>query len=306
VPDEQFDRIDVTEWAVDRDETSGVEEKMWLIEPDTYPPVSWLFKSVTISERDPCCEDVAEKAAAALGALLGIPCATVDLASRDGRRGSVSADLRPKGCQMQPGTLLMLDREVPGYVPRARGRPGHSLEKIRFVLNGVLPPPGSEFPFEATGFDVFAGFTLFDALIANRDRHDENWAVLLPIAGEGPALLCGSYDHANSLGYNLTDAKREMYLRREKGVEGWCRNGTAFRFEHTPGKKPPTLVQTAVRALGLASAAAREHWPRRLELLGEADIRSVIDRLPELSVTARTFTTEVLLVNRKRMLDACA
>jgi hypothetical protein len=306
VPDELFDRIDVTGWAVDRDETSGVEEKMWLIQPDTYPPVSWLFKSVTVSDRDACCEDLAEKAAAELGARLGMPCATVDLASREGRRGSIAADLRPRGCQMQPGTLLMLDREAPGYVPRARGRPGHSLENIRLVLDGFLPPPGWEFPFEATGFDVFAGFTMFDALIANRDRHDENWAVLLPVAGEGPAMLCGSYDHANSLGYNLTDAKREMYLGRENGVEGWCDKGTAFRFEHTPGKKPPTLAQTAVRALGLASEAAREHWPRRLELLGEAEIRSVIDRLPELSVPARTFTTEVVLVNRKRVLDACA
>jgi hypothetical protein len=298
VPDEQFDRIDVTGWAVDRDETSGVEEKMWLIEPDTSPPVSWLFKSVTVSERDACCEDLAEKAAAELGARLGIPCATVDLAGRDGRRGSVAADLRPKGCQMQPGALLMLDREVPGYIPRARGRPGHSLENIRFVLDGVFPPPGWEFPFEATGFDVFAGFTMFDALIANRDRHDENWAVLLPVAGEGPAMLCGSYDHANSLGYNLTDAKREMYLGRENGVEGWCRKGTAFRFEHTPGKKPPTLVQTAVRALGLASEAALEHWSRRLELLGEAEIRSVIDDTERHRPAAGIVGTRAYLYNR--------
>ena len=65
----------------------------------------------------------------------------------------------------------------------------------------------------------------------------------------GPWQLCGSYDHANSLGYNLTDAKRVMYLERENGIRDWCRKGTAFRYEHTPGKAPPTLVQIAARAL---------------------------------------------------------
>jgi hypothetical protein len=209
--------------------------------------------------------------------------------------------------QLQHGTLLLQDREAPGYeMGRARGRPGHTLENIQLVLEDALPPPGCSFPFQATAFEIFAGFTIFDALIANRDRHDENWAVLLPIAGEGPMRLCGSYDHANSLGYNLNDDKRLMYLHRDGGVLAWCLKGTAFRYEHTPGRAAPTLVEMAVRALALASPEAREYWPRALNDLSEDAVRSIVGQLPELSEAARTFTAEVVIVNRKRLLDACA
>ena len=208
---------------------------------------------------------------------------------------------------MQPGALFMLDCEVEGYIPgKVPGRPGHSLENIKRVLEGALPPPGCDLPFEATAFDVFAGYVVLDALTANRDRHDENWAVLLPIAGEGPTRLCGLYDNANSLGYNVKDAKRAERLARPGGVRDWCTNGTAHRFEHTPGRAPQTLVQAAVRALGLASPGAREHWPRQVDRVTEQEMTSIIERLPEMSEVARTFVIELLLVNRKRVLDACA
>jgi hypothetical protein len=202
--------------------------------------------------------------------------------------------------------VLMQDRQIPGYLPgRVRGRPGRSITNIQRALEGAIPPPGTGISFAATAFDVFAGYTVFDALIANRDRHDENWAVLLPIAGDGPTMLCGSYDHANSLGYNLNDAQRLRYLNRENGIQDWCRKGTAFRYEHTPGKAPPTLVATAVAALSLAAAEASQYWRDQVRLLDEDAVRSVMARLPGMSEAARTFTTEVVLVNRKRVLDAC-
>jgi hypothetical protein len=307
VPAGLYERIDASSWEVDRDETSGVEEKMWLLMPGSESHSPYLFKSVTVGATYTCNEDLAEKAAAEIGRRLGVPCARVDLAIRNESRGSISADLCPKTWEMQHGALLMQDREIPGYRPgKLPGRPGHSVENIRLALDGAGPPPGSDLPFAASGFDVFAGFTVFDAIIANRDRHDENWAVLLPVARDGPMMLCGSYDHANSLGYNLDDTKRLMYLRRLNGVEGWCRKGTAFRYDHTPGKAAPTLVETAARALSLASAEARDYWRAQVDHLSEDDVRSVIGHLPGMSVPARTFTTEVVLVNRKRVLDACA
>lgn len=306
MPAEPFARLDVSSWEVDRDETSGVEAKMWLLEPGAPTKRPWLFKSVTVQPGYVCGEDWAEKAAAEVAGRLGIPCARVEMAQREDYLGSISADLCPLGCQMQPGGLFMQDREVEGFVPgRVRGRPGHSLENIQRVLEDAMVPPGCALPFEATAFDVFAGYVVFDALIANRDRHEENWAVLLPIAGEGPTRLCGSYDHANSLGYNLDDAKRTARLAAPEGVRGWCRKGTAYRFEYTPGRSPQTLVEAGVRALRLASPEAREYWPRQVEQMDEQEVTSIIERLPEMSEVARTFALGVLLENRKRVLDAC-
>lgn len=34
-----------------------------------------------------------------------------------------------------------------------------------------------------TGFDVFVGYLLLDALVAKRDRHEQDWAVLRAWAG---------------------------------------------------------------------------------------------------------------------------
>ena len=90
------------------------------------------------------------------------------------------------------------------------------------------------------------------------------------------------------------------------GVRNWCRKGTAHRFEYTPGIAPQTLVRAAVRALALASPEAREYWPSQVDQVTEQDMTSIIERLPEMSEVARTFAIEVLLVNRKRVLDACA
>lgn len=307
MPAEPFERLDVSSWEVDRDETSGVEAKMWLVEPGAPARRPWLFKSVTVRPEYVCGEDWAEKTAAELGERLGIPCARVEMAQRDEHRGSISVNLRPPECQMQPGALFMQACEVENYLPgKVAGRPGHSLENIRRVLDGALPPPGVHLMFDATAFDVFAGYMVLDALIANRDRHDENWAVLLPIAGEGPTRLCGSYDHANSLGYNLNDVQRAAQLAQPGGVRNWCRKGTAHRFEYTPGSAPQTLVQAATRALGLASPEAREYWPRQVDRVTDQEMRSIIERLPGMSEVTRTFAIEVLLVNRKRVLDACA
>lgn len=112
MPAEPFTRIDTTLWEVDRDETSGVEEKMWLAMPGGGATASYLFKSVTVSETHACDEDLAEKAAAEIGRLLGVPCAHVELAIRNCSRGSISADLCPRGSELQHGTLLMQDRET--------------------------------------------------------------------------------------------------------------------------------------------------------------------------------------------------
>jgi hypothetical protein len=304
VPTEPFRRRDVTAWPALADETAGVEEKMWLLEPSTER--AWLYKPVTFTEGYECGEDWAEKAVAQLGEMLGIPCASVDLAQRGERRGSISADLRPTNYEMQHGQLFMEAYGVAGYVPgKVRGRPGHSVENIQKVLEGVRSSPGYVLPFEASGFDVFAGYLVLDAWVANRDRHDENWSVLRPITGEAPTCLCGSYDHANSLGYNLDDDKRSLLVADPARLRRWCSKGTAYRFEHVPGKAAPTLVQTAVKGLGLASTQAREHWPHQLEQVGEDVMRQVIERIPGMSEAARSFALEVLVVNRKRVLDAC-
>jgi hypothetical protein len=303
VPEElPFPVIDVTEWEITDEETSGAEAKFWLEEPETQ--VRWLLKSVTVKAGHVHGEDWAEKAASHLGRLLGVPCAHVELAVWHEESGCISENLRPHSYQMQPGRAQLEGCNAPGYVHRSKGKdhPGHSLANIRMALAEAMPPPGCDLPFSATAFDVFAGYVLFDAWIANQDRHDNNWSVLIPgtATAQGPTRLSGSYDHASSLAFGVQDSGRELLLGERGGVERWCARGRASRLEGRPG-----LVDTASAALKLAAPEARAYWPRQLELVSDEDVARVLARIPRMSDAARTFAGRVLEVNRRRVLDAC-
>jgi hypothetical protein len=151
-----FPILDVSGWDIVADETSGAEEKYWLQEPGTGQ--RWLFKAVTIKQGHVHGEDWAEKAVAHIADLLGIPCARIELAEMRGSQGCISADLRPPSYELQHGQVLLEERKVPGYVHgKGKSHPGHTLENIQASLEGALPPPGCELPFDATAFDVFAG-----------------------------------------------------------------------------------------------------------------------------------------------------
>lgn len=304
MPATPYPVLDVSGWDIIADETSGAEEKYWLQEPVT--EIRWLFKATTIKDHV-YGEDWAEKCVSELAGLLGIPCARIELATRAGKRGCISADLRPPQYELHHGRVLLEECGAPGYVHQmGKDHPGHSLENIRDSLGGALPPPGCELPFDGSAYDVFAGYTVLDAWVANRDRHDTNWAVLRPVlASDGALRLCGSYDHASSLGFNLTDEHRSRQVT-EGRVQAWCEKGTAQRFDYDRSRPMPSLVELASHALRLASPAARGHCLQQLRLVEENEVRNVLDRVSVMSDPARTFAGIVLDVNRKRVLDVCA
>lgn len=308
---DQFPVVNVSGWDVIADETAGAEEKYWLREPDSEQ--KWLFKAVRVRDDHVHGEDWAEKAVAHVARLLGVPCAQIELAELHGSRGLISADLCPRFYELQHGQILLEDQKAEGYEHRTGGRthPGHSLENIKAALSdvGALPPEGCDLPFDGSGFDVFAGYLVLDACVANTDRHDNNWAVLRPQRSSTaePMRLCGSYDHASSLGFNVPDDRCRRLLEDGEGaIKTWCGKGYAHRFDLGPGPARPTLVDLAVRALSIASDAAREYWTRRLREVDELEVRRVLDQIPTMSDPARRFAMSVLDVNRRRVLDAVA
>ena len=291
---------DVSTWQPHGAESAGLDEKLWLLEPQTLDQ-RWLFKPVTLHRDWSQGEDWSEKLSTEIGHALGVPCARVELAVRDGRRGSISLNLRPSGWNMHAGSDLLAGL-LPGYTPMQRYREGHTLENIAKILHDCTGPPKFATPM-ATGFEVFSGFMVFDALIANRDRHEQNWSVLQPPPGQVDALA-HSYDHASSLGFNLRDSDRER--RVENGsIESWAARGTAWRFEHSLLTPPPTLVNHAASALALAGPAARAHWISAVAALDAASIESMAARVPNLSQPSRRFVSQLLMVNRRRILDEC-
>lgn len=313
-PNDPWTPIDVSDWELIEIEQSGTNTSNWLRDPDGGG--SWLHKSTRIpSTGHEEGQDWAEVAATQAAVLLGVPCARTRLCRSDGRRGSLSMSMRPNGQDLIQAWVVLLSADVPGYVPHAGGtepvdparpqvkRPGHSLENIRMALSSVLAP--SEFlgPANLSGFDVFAGYAILDALVANRDRHDDNWAALRPQMVGMPDRLAPSYDHGGSLGYNVSDAERERRLSNPALLAAWAAKGTAHRFEHIG--RPPSLVEHAAKAVSMASPEAAQWWRGRLTNLDLAPLTGVLAQgVPGMSVRAATFANKVLGLNLRRLQDA--
>jgi hypothetical protein len=182
---------------------------------------------------------------------------------------------------------------------RSGASPGHSLENIRVSLDGVDAPPGS--PAGLDAWDAFCGFLVLDALVSNRDRHEENWSVMRPLSGSD--ALAPAYDMESSLGFQLMDEKREAYLldRSGQSMLRYAERGTGWRFE---GHKKTPLVEIAAASLSHCSDAGRS-WLRDLvETAGRLELREVMQPVNGMSAVALRFSLMLLETNVRRLEDA--
>ena len=311
-------REDVSQWDVVIVEQSGSNVTEWLEPPGTSE--RWLHKNtVTPSNGVEQGEDWSEVVSTQIALALGIPCASTRLCLREGRRGSLSRHVCPPehGYSLDEGWVALTQCEgvtdyfrhtedVPGHDPKRPGvrRPGHSLANIAAALQYVEAPPNFGGPAEMSAFEVFAGYLVFDALVANADRHEQNWAVLTPQLVTASARLAPSYDHASSLGFNLQDLERRIRLDKPGGLEAWASRGLARRFEYVG--KPSSLVELASQAVEACTPGGADYWRQRLNEVDLSAVQTAVLEgvIPSMSVDASRFVTELLNVNLRRLRDA--
>lgn len=315
IDDRPWKRVDVSDWPVKQVEAGGSNPVLWLTEPIT--EVLWLHKNIHIPQNGvPQGEDWAEVLATQVGGLLGVPCAETRLCRRNGVRGSLSKNMVPAGSDLNEGGVVLEAARVPGYFRQADSkkvrdpdrpnveRPGHTLANIRTVLSAVEPPETFGGPAGFDGFDVFAGFMILDALVANRDRHEQNWAVLTPRLTNQRERLAPAFDHGGSLGYQLTDEDRRRRLVEDARMTRWASNGTAHRFEHD-GRNAPTLVEHAAAAVEMCSGQAAEWWRERLLRLDLRPLHGALTGgISGMSEAAARFASRLLDLNLRRLRDA--
>jgi hypothetical protein len=292
--------ISVDDWAIAGLESQGQHPHNWLKHPSQTR--TWLFKPARLERDRSLSEDIVEKLGSELAQLVGVPAAPVELAIREGVRGALVEDVRLPYWELQAGQALMPE-VVPDYDPNDPGRRGHNVHSIRQALARFAAPPESTMPTPFGAFDAFAGYLLFDALIAHGDRHDRNWAVIVPPPGAPEVeALCPSFDHAASFGFTLTDGARAQHIR-DGTVASWAKHGYARRFEHRPGTRWQTLVDLAESAIELCGPGTREYWRERILSVESGSVGALVAAAPELSEITRCFTVELVMVNRGRLLD---
>lgn len=293
----------IDDWKVAGVEAQGQQEHYWYKHDSRKR--TWLFKPAR-PERDRAArEDVVEKLGCEIAALMGVPAARVELATLDGQPGALVEDARRHRWELQLGQVLMSE-VLTDYDPNDREHPGYNVRNIQRALVRFAPPPEFDQSVDFSAFDVFTGYLLLDALLGHCDRHERNWAVILPPSDEPQReALCASFDHAASLGFTLSDQKRQDYLTGSGGgsVAGWAGKARATRFERRRGKTCQTLVSLAESALNLCAAKTREYWRERVLSVECGSVEDVVAAAPDLTDIARRFTVELVTINRGRLLN---
>lgn len=286
--------IDVTDWEPAREEQLGSKPKQWL----RRGPELWLWKESTVHHdaRHGAFrkgDDWSEVVAGIVGAGLGVPVAEVQLATRGDRYGVIS-----RSVLSGPGESLDLGNELLAEVGIRLGggsrRSGYTVEAIEQALRDVDPPETSSILPRA--FAWFAGYLVFDALVGNTDRHQDNWGA---IKAPDRKRLAPSFDHASCLAFQISEAER---IERLSGQTGRTVDAYAAKAQSKFDGRPP-LVAVAVEALLLAGGTARAHWEQRLH---ECDLRFVSNGISDerMSPTAKHLSSRLLEVNRSLLSQA--
>lgn len=302
-------KIEQIDFSTEDLEQLGTKEKFWFyFQGDE--ETKWLFKY----SRENTGEHWSEKVAETLCEELNIPHVTYELAICGGRYGIVTRNVIPKNSRMVMGNEV-LHKNSPNAYPKSENDSErfvrvkeHTVNRVLGCLDSKTLPPNinSYDTSHLSASDVFCGYLLLDALISNQDRHHENWAVIVD-QDTGYQYLCPTYDHAASLGRELLDTERHERLTTKdinRKVPKFVAKARSELFRLKTDKKPLLTCDAFYIAVENRNTA-KSHWLAKLRDLTEDKIMAIFSRIPSemITETAKEFAIEMVLENRKRLLE---
>lgn len=287
-------------------EPLGTKRKFWFREEQGQ---RMLFKA----EERGTGEDWAEKIACELANLLGLPHVDYELAEETESQtpGVVCKTFTPQPLVLFLGNELLLDRDpaYPARVGRKYKVREHTVDAVVKVIRKLelpLPEFGGKLPSEVkTALDVFVGYILLDAWIANQDRHHENWGA---VRKADELHLAPTFDHGASLARNLSDEERKKRLTtRDTGykISAFLQKARSA-FYADPGESKPMTTFAAWQAFSAQASKASLGWLARLTRIDDQQVRRIVKEVPphRMSSICQEFTVELLLENKQRLLKA--
>lgn len=279
------------EWVRDP-EDMGSKKKFWYRVPGGLLGEYWLFKY----PRAKTGEHWAEKIAAEVAELLDIECARVELAVFTEEQGSVTKAFTGLGQELVHGNQ-MLAVVVHGYDPEATyHHSSHTLANIWRVM---------EYFFREAALETklrMAEYLVLDALIGNTDRHHENWGILRRrVDDRWKGFVAPSFDHASSLGRELSDEKRDRRLT-ENRVGDYAEKGRGAIYwleDDRHGPSPLELVRQAVSCYPDIFRPVGE----KLKKFDEIAMEDIVNRIPGgwISSSARKFAIALMCYNFQQL-----
>ena len=304
---------DISELDPNRIEQMGTKEKYWFSRTENHwywacEGNGFLFKV----GREGTGDNWAEKIASELCQLLGLPQAEYDLAVYRGLKGVITPSFVPEGgARLEAGNEI-LAQYISGYEKTKRFRQSkHTLRAVLALIGSrliQLPIGWSSLDGITTALDVFIGYLMLDAWIANQDRHHENWGLVVVPENRirNRIHLAPTFDHASSFGRNLTDSNREERMNTKdnaRSVDEYVQRARSALYNAAGDTKPlPTLE--AFRKAAVRRPQAAKFWLSKLQGISLSDTRSIIERVPnkEMSDIAKEFTQRIIELNKRRLL----
>lgn len=288
---EPYPVILVDESAAEFPETLGTKEKFWIVHDGAFHLLKF--------GRDGTGEDWAEKAASELCDLLGLPHAVYHLARVRDRLCVLSPSIVPKDGRLILGNELINQvgaRALDGA--RVYRQKEHTVSRVLAALAIYLRP---KYPDQ---WGTFIGYLLLDAWIGNTDRHHENWGII--VHGDRRLTLAPTFDHASSMGRELTDEVREARLTTRDtryGVKAFSEKARSALFADEKDRHPLTPTEAFLLA-ARANRVAGLGWLNVLAGITNEQVANVFERFPPgiLSEASRDFALALLAENRKRLL----
>jgi hypothetical protein len=281
-------------------EAMGSKPKIW------FKSAGLLFKE----GRPDTGDDWSEKVAEQLFERLDIPHAYYELAVWRGRRGVVSRTFIPSGGRLVVGNELLAHAST-SYPRRPESvtvfrTPLYTVRRVSALLGQprIMLPPGWRPPeFVHTAADLFTAYLMVDVWIANQDRHDENWGIM--VTPERALHLVPSFDHASSLGSNERDSVRMERLTtkdKPRSIESFVLRARTPFFADSGA--PLTTLEAFQQCARIHPEAARG-WLGRLERITSTDLRALLGEVPRerISESAINFAVRMLELNQRRLLD---
>ena len=181
-------------------EGSGRSEKIWLQNPDTGQIGLFKFKK-DIGTTD----HVSECIAYDIAQMLEIPCAKFELGMFRGREGSMSYNIIQNSDQSLVEGIHFIMQIYPEYNPEQfidmATNCRYSVEMVIKAIEQFVPIEG------------LMKMLMFDYLIGNSDRHQNNWAILIENDKKKWSPL---YDNSSSLCAYVSEEKIESYFGKDK------------------------------------------------------------------------------------------
>lgn len=180
-------------------EGSGRSEKIWLVNPINGD--IGLFK---FNKSEFTTEHLSEKIASELAQKIGLGCSIVDLGIYNSKIGSLNYKINKEDEILVEG-IQLITRYYPDYDPDSLyDKVNDEYYSLEMILKSL-----QEYSFQKE----FLKIPIFDFLIGNTDRHQNNWAIIQAISN---SRLSPIYDNGSSLCSYVDELQIDNYLGNDK------------------------------------------------------------------------------------------